>query len=106
MVSVNIVVYNGARFIADAIQSIIDQTYTDFELIIVDNGSRPETQKWVKKIADQSIIFKENQGFAKGFNEGVKLAQGKYLMLANLISKQESTAFAFYGYQTTPLGQT
>jgi len=37
----------------------------------------------VKKNADRSIIFNTNQGFSKGFNEGIKIAQGKFVMMAN-----------------------
>ena len=65
------------------VQSIRQNTTLPYELIIIDNGSEPDTQRWVEENSDQSIIFQENQGFSKGFNEGVKLAEGKYVMMAN-----------------------
>ena len=65
------------------VNSIRKNTSLSYELIIVDNGSETKTQKWVKKNADRSIIFNTNQGFSKGFNEGIKIAQGKFVMMAN-----------------------
>ena len=65
------------------VKSIRENTSVPYELIIVDNGSETKTQKWVEKNADRSIIFNTNQGFSKGFNEGIKIAQGKFVMMAN-----------------------
>ena len=65
------------------VKSIRDNTTLPYELIIVDNGSEPDTQRWVEENSDQSIIFQETQGFSKGFNEGIKVAKGEYIMMAN-----------------------
>ena len=65
------------------VKSIRKNTSLPYELIIIDNGSEFITQKWVEENSDRSVIFDKNQGFSKGFNEGVKLAQGKYVMMAN-----------------------
>ena len=65
------------------VKSIRKNTSFPNELIIVDNGSESNTQRWVEKNADQFLIFDENQGFSKGFNEGVKIAKGDYIMMAN-----------------------
>ena len=75
--------WDNLDFTKAFVKSIRDNTTLPYELIIVDNGSEPDTQRWVEENSDQSIIFQENQGFSKGFNEGVKLAQGKYVMMAN-----------------------
>ena len=75
--------YDSLDYTNAFVKSIRKNTTLSYELIIVDNGSEPDTQKWVEENSDQSIIFQENQGFSKGFNEGVKLAQGKYVMMAN-----------------------
>ena len=82
-ISVITLSYDNLNYTKEFVKSIRKNTTVPYELIIVDNGSEPETQKWVEEIADQSIIFQVNQGFSKGFNEGVKLAQGEYLMLTN-----------------------
>ena len=65
------------------VKSIRQNSILTYELIIVDNGSEPATQKWVKENADKSLIFQENKGFSKGFNEGMKMAECEYIMLAN-----------------------
>ncbi|SVA96100.1 uncharacterized protein METZ01_LOCUS148954, partial [marine metagenome] len=65
------------------VKSIRKNTSFPNELIIVDNGSESNTRRWVEKNADQFLIFDENQGFSKGFNEGVKIAKGDYIMMAN-----------------------
>jgi len=65
------------------VKSIRKNTTLSYELIIVDNGSTSNTQKWVKENSDQSLIFKKNQGFSKGFNEGLIIAQGELVMMAN-----------------------
>jgi len=65
------------------VKSIRDNTQSDYELIIVDNGSNKNVQEWVKKTADKNILFNENQGFAKGFNAGLDIAEGEYVMMAN-----------------------
>ena len=75
--------YDSLDYTKAFVKSIRKNTALSYELIILDNGSEPDTQNWVKENSDQSLIFQENQGFSKGFNEGVKLAQGKYLMMAN-----------------------
>mgnify|MGYP000117184211 CR=1 FL=1 len=49
------------------VKSIRRNTVLPYELIIVDNGSESKTQKWVEENSDQSLIYKENQGFSKGF---------------------------------------
>ena len=65
------------------VKSIRENTSLPYELIIVDNGSEFITQKWVEENSDRSIIFDKNQGFSKGFNEGIKVAKGEYIMMAN-----------------------
>ena len=75
--------YDSLDYTKAFVKSIRKNTTLSYELIIVDNGSEPDTQRWVEENSDQSIIFQENHGFSKGFNEGVKLAQGKYVMMAN-----------------------
>jgi len=65
------------------VNSIRAHTRVPYELIIVDNGSEPSTQEWVRGVADTAVIFETNQGFPKGFNAGIAAARGEYIMLAN-----------------------
>ena len=57
LVSIIIPVYNGEKYIAETIQSVIDQTYENWELIIVDDGSTDNTSNIVKKFNDTRIIY-------------------------------------------------
>ena len=75
--------YDNLDYTKAFVKSIRENTTLPYELIIVDNGSEPETQRWVVENSDRAIIFQENQGFSKGFNEGVKAADGEYVMMAN-----------------------
>ena len=75
--------YDNLDYTKAFVKNIRQNTILTYELIIVDNGSEPATQKWVKENADKSLIFPKNQGFSKGFNEGVKIAKGDYVMMAN-----------------------
>ncbi|HJQ08417.1 MAG TPA: glycosyltransferase [Candidatus Saccharimonadales bacterium] len=73
--------YNRAYIIKSAVQSIINQTRTDWELLIIDDGSTDDTEAVVRAIGDKRIRYytQENQGPAAARNKGVSLAQGKWI---------------------------
>ena len=82
MFSVIIPVYNGARFIEEAINCVFKQTYTDWEIIIINDGSKDETPKILEKYTDNEkilIINQENQGVSVARNNGVLHAKGDYI---------------------------
>mgnify|MGYP000187395019 CR=1 FL=1 len=82
LVSVVMPVYNAERFVADALQSILNQTYTKFEFIIIDDGSKDESLAIIKKYADpriKLIALTRNQGIVNALNTGLQTAQGKYI---------------------------
>ena len=86
-VSIGLPVYNGANYIAAAIESILGQTFTDFELIISDNASIDGTEGICRKFAAQDSRVRysrleENVGAAKNFNRTVELARGEYFKWA------------------------
>lgn len=77
-VSVIIPVYNGDRFIDQAIQSIVSQTYNDYELLVVDDGSTDSTRHLLHQWGDRlRYIYQTNQGVAVARNHGLQLAQGE-----------------------------
>lgn len=83
-VSVIISTYNGGKYISRAIESIISQTFSDWELIILNDGSKDNTKEIVKNYADKDsrIIYIENEknlGIYKSANKGLKLAKGEYI---------------------------
>lgn len=82
-VSIGLPVYNGEEFIEFAINSILTQTFKDFELIISDNGSTDNTEKICRAYAkkDRRIRYyrnKKNRGAAWNFNRVFKLSKGTY----------------------------
>ena len=81
LVSVVICNYNYAGYISEAIESVLDQTYTDFELIIVDDGSTDNSVEIINHYSDPRIrkILQENCGQAAAFNTGITLSSGKYI---------------------------
>lgn len=80
-VSVIISMYNSVRFIKQAIESILNQTYKDIEVIIINDGSTDGSGDVVRQIHDDRIIFidRENRGLVPSLNEGIEIAKGKYI---------------------------
>ena len=84
MVTVLMSVYNSEEFLCDAIDSILNQTFSDFEFIIIDDGSKDDSINIVEKYAlsDPRILFIKNPvniGLAASLNVGILLAKGKYI---------------------------
>lgn len=80
LVSVIIPAYNADQFIAQAIQSVMDQTYRWYEIIVVDDGSTDETQGILKGFSGQiRCMYQENRGPSVARNVGIAIAQGKYI---------------------------
>jgi len=82
-VSVILPVYNCEKYLQYAIESILDQTFKDFELLILDDGSTDKSSEIAKKYAakDNRIryFYHSNMGLAKTLNKGLKLARGVYI---------------------------
>lgn len=86
-VSIGIPVYNGERFLEEALRSILAQTYTDFELLISDNASTDGTMAVIDRCAagDERVIVQRNAvnvGAAANYNLLVKMARGRYFKWA------------------------
>jgi Glycosyltransferases involved in cell wall biogenesis len=81
-VSVIIPTYNRAHTISQSIISILNQTYNNFELIIVDDGSTDNTEEVVKNFNDKRIKYiahKENRGAASALNTGISFSSGSFV---------------------------
>ena len=88
LVSVIIPTYNRAEMLCKCVDSILNSTYDNLEVIIVDNNSSDETRELVesKYAADERVLLislKENLMAAGGRNEGIKRAKGEYLLLVD-----------------------
>ncbi|PYM09402.1 MAG: hypothetical protein DMD82_00290 [Candidatus Rokuibacteriota bacterium] len=80
LVSVVIPVYNGERFVAEAIHNVLDQEYPALEIIVVDDGSTDRTEAAVRAIPVELHYFKqENLGPAAARNRGIRDASGDYV---------------------------
>jgi glycosyltransferase involved in cell wall biosynthesis len=82
-VSVVIPTYNYARFLGEAIQSVLDQTYKDLEIIVVDDGSTDNTGEVVSSFTDARVKYlrQENRGVAAAQNTGIKASHGEYISI-------------------------
>ena len=82
-VSVVMPVFNSARYLSEAIDSILNQSFSDFEFIIVDDGSSdasPEIlRRYAAKDARIRVITQENKGIVESLNTGCRLARGRYI---------------------------
>lgn len=112
-VSVIVPIYNSEKYITECIESILNQTYKDFELILMDDGSTDSSGEICKKYMLQDprvrYIYKENGGVSSARNEGIQCAGGEYIafvdsddtvkpkMLETLIKNDRD--FAMCGYE-------
>jgi len=81
LVSIIMPVFNGERYLAQAIESVINQTYPHWELVVVDDGSTDNTAPIVKTYSDSRIRYthQENRGQTAALNRGLELARGDYI---------------------------
>ncbi len=106
-VSVLMPVYNGERYLREAIDSIINQTLSDFEFIIVLDPSDDNSKNIVESYTDTRIILVQNdvkQGLARSLNQGLLIARGEYVarMDADDISLSERLARQFDFMERNP----
>lgn len=84
-VSVIIPAYNHESYIADTIQSVLGQSFADFELLIINDGSTDNTEGEILKFVDERITYlsQENSGAHSAINRGISLAKGEYISILN-----------------------
>ena len=81
-VSVIIPTYNRSYFLTKAIDSVLNQTYTDFEIIVIDDGSTDDTKDVLIPYQNKiKYIYQENQGVACARNTGIKHSTGEFISL-------------------------
>jgi len=81
LISVILPVYNGKKYIKSAIESVLSQTYTNIELLIVDDGSTDKTKDIVSKYISKNVkyIYQKNSGPASARNTALSMAKGDYI---------------------------
>ena len=80
LVSVICVCYNHEQFVRDAIQSVLDQSYRNIELIVVDDGSSDNSVSVIRSMNVTLIDLKTNRGYTKAFNEAWKASKGEFII--------------------------
>lgn len=82
LVSVIMPVYNGEDFISEAIESVLIQTYSNLELIVINDASRDNTESILKSFSDNRICVitnNDNLGVAESRNKGIDVSKGRYI---------------------------
>jgi glycosyltransferase involved in cell wall biosynthesis len=80
LVTVVIPCYNQARFLGEAIESVLSQSYRNFEIIVVDDGSTDDTSEVASGYDEVRLIRQENRGLAAARNRGLAEARGEYVV--------------------------
>jgi glycosyltransferase involved in cell wall biosynthesis len=92
-VSVIIPAYNTMRYLPKTLDSVLQQTFTDFEVLIINDGSSDTIIEWGSKIVDTRVqlITQSNQGVSAARNTGIAVAQGEYTAFLDADDLWEST---------------
>ena len=81
-ISVVMPVLNGEKYLREAVESILNQSFKDFEFIIINDGSTDKTEGIIKSYDDPRIVYiknKENLGLSKSYNIGIRSSKGKFI---------------------------
>lgn len=94
--SINLLVYNGLKFLPQCVESVLNQSYQDFNFLIIDNNSNDGSGKYLLDMQSKfrenprlvprkfTILFnEENVGFAAGHNQGIRLSNSDYILCLN-----------------------
>ncbi len=84
-VNIQIVTWNSLRYIFDCLESLMRQSFRDFSILVVDNGSDDGTVEFIRNYYPVVSILQNfrNVGFAKANNQGIQLAKGEYVLVMN-----------------------
>lgn len=81
LVTVVVPCYNHDKYVKETIESIVNQTYKNIELIVIDDGSSDNSVQVIQELADKykfTFIYRPNKGLSATLNEAIKLSKGKY----------------------------
>lgn len=95
-ISVLMTIYNHENFLKHAIKSIINQSYKNWELIAIDNGSTDNSKKILKKFRHKNIkkkILKKNIGRTNCLNYGLRFCRGEYIAILDSDDVSEKSRF-------------
>src|SRR5450432_2078787 len=81
-ISVILPAYNTEAYLGKAIQSLLDQSFRDFELLIINDGSTDKTEDIIRSFSDPRIVYiknEQNYGLIDTLNKGIDISRGKYI---------------------------
>lgn len=85
--SINLLVYNGFKFLPRCVESVLNQSYKEYDFLIIDNNSNDDSRDYLKTLRQLprvKIIFNEqNIGFAAGHNQGIRKSDSNYVLCLN-----------------------
>lgn len=83
LISIIVPVYNAEKYIKNTVESIINQTYNNIQIILVDDGSHDQSLKIIQDLAEQDrrikVIHQQNRGVSAARNKGISIAKGEYI---------------------------
>ncbi len=95
-ISVVMPVFNGEKYLREAIESILNQTYSNFEFLIINDGSTDESEKIIRSYIDPRIVYLQNdrnRGLVYTLNFGINAAKGEYIARMDADDISEPTRF-------------
>lgn len=120
LVTVVIPCFNHGKYLADAIESVLNQTYTKIEIIVIDDGSTDDTKLVAGRYNEVKYVFQNNSGLSAARNAGALYSSGEYLVFLDAddllypysiaynvkhLQKNAAAAFVSGAYQATTLEQ-
>ena len=88
-ISVIIPVHNAEKYIAEAVQSVMEQSYTNWELFLIENGSEDSSLEVCTKLANKDsriqVLKEKNKGAGSARNTGLCSAEGEYIVFMQMI---------------------
>ena len=110
-ISVVMPVFNCEQYVSIAIESILKQSFTDFEFIIIDDGSSDSSSDIIRQFKDPRINYLrniDNQGNYQARNHGMEIAVGKYICImdADDISEPERLKYNFSFWREIPMWES
>lgn len=96
LISVVMPVYNGEKYLREAIESILNQTYQNFEFLIINDGSTDASEEIIRSFSDSRIVYLQNdknRGLVYTLNYGINVAKGEYIARMDADDISEPTRF-------------
>jgi glycosyltransferase involved in cell wall biosynthesis len=99
LISVIVTCYNYGKFLPEALESILAQTYSDWQCIVIDDGSKDDTAIITKKFVDGDerfrYVYQQNQGISAARNAGIEISEGEYIQFLDADDKMPPTKLQF-----------